>query len=310
MYPTRPGRLHLTVAAGVLIVLLIVQQRLVQIPGSGRVAAAVPDALHGSWFACVTWAMLILVGRWTRRGTTLAATALLGFGLAAGSEFLQKFTGGDAEVNDVFFDMLGMSVTLCIWSAREKLIAPRFGVAMATVLMLATLWPIVPPLLIDRYRDSIAPELVRFDSAYAWDLIRSSSVTDIVPAPNGWSIAGPVLKIALAVETWPGVHLNDPIAQWQRYSELDVDVFVEGETPIPITISVRLDNAPVDHVSRAFDCLPGPCRLAVPLADLFDRDVARVNAVVIHSRRAYAGRVLYLGRVTLRKQAGQIDSAR
>ena len=31
-----------------------------------------------------------------------------------------------------------------------------------------------------------------------------------------------------------------------------------------------------------------------------DRDVARVNAVVIYSRRAHAGRVLYLGRVGLR----------
>jgi hypothetical protein len=55
VYPTRPGRLHLMLAVAALLVLLFAQQQgIVQIPGSGRVAVAAPDAIHGSWFACET----------------------------------------------------------------------------------------------------------------------------------------------------------------------------------------------------------------------------------------------------------------
>lgn len=301
MYPTRPGRLHLIVALTVLIAMLFVQQqRLVELPDTGRVLHVLPNAVHGPWFAIISWMLAVFVRRWAGRRATVAITAVLGLGLAIGTEAVQKITGGDAEWSDVLFDMVGMSAALCIWSVREQLIPKRAGVTAALLLLLTTQWPLLHPVLIDRHRDSIAPELVRFDSKFARNLVASSSVTDIVIAPDGWEITGPVLKVALADEIWPGVHLDDPIADWRRYSVLDVDVFVDGATPLPITISVRLDHAPVDHVYHTFNCAPGPCRLTLQLADLFDRDIARVNAVVIYSRRAHAGRVFYLGRVSLR----------
>ena len=141
-----------------LIVLLIAQQQqLVQTPGSGRVATAVADALHGSWFACVTWLMLILVGRWTRPGAAIALMALVGVVIAVGTELLQKLFGGDAEAGDVFFDMVGMGAALCVWSVHRRLLAPRVGIPLAVLLLLGSLWPVVPPILIDRYRDRSSP---------------------------------------------------------------------------------------------------------------------------------------------------------
>ena len=92
-----------------------------------------------------------------------------------------------------------------------------------------------------------------------------------------------------------------PIGDWRGYSQLDLDLFVDSSAPMPIAISVRLDNAPVRHVFREFECAPGPCHLTLPLTDLFDRDVARVNEVVIYSLRVAAGRSFYLGRVALRR---------
>ena len=288
-------------AVGALIVLLIVQQQqLIKLPGSGRFADALPDALHGSWFACVTWVVLLFVARWTRRDAAIAVTVLIGLCIAVGTELLQKITGGDAELGDVFFDMFGLAAALCFWCARQKMIAPRLGVGLAIVLLVGSLGPGLRAVLIERYRDSIAPELVRFDSSYTGDLIGSSSAVEVVSAPEGWSIEGPVLRVTLADDIWPGVHLEDPIADWRAYSELDIDAFVEGSAPMPITVSVRIDHVAVDHVYRQFRCAPGPCRLQLPFADLFDREVARVNAVVIFSTRANAGRVFYLGRVALR----------
>lgn len=286
-------------ACGLILLLIGQQQQLIEVPASGRVASALPNALHGPWFACVTWLVLMLVGRRVRPRAAIALTVLIGLALAVGTELTQKLTGGDVEAGDVFWDMIGMSAALCAWSGRQELMARRLGTGIATALLLGSLWPVAPSILIDRYRDSIAPELVRFDSPRAWDLIGSSSAAQIVSAPDGWAIVGPVLKVTLASETYPGLVLEDPIADWRRYAALDVDVYVDGSVPMPITISVRLDKAPVDHVYRTFECAPGPCRIQLRLAGLFDRDIARVNAVVIYSSRAQAGRVFYLGRVAL-----------
>jgi hypothetical protein len=285
----------------ILIVLLILQQQQwVHLPGSGRYESAFPDAVHGSWFACVTWVLLLFASRWTRGGATVAVVAPIGLCLAVGTELLQLVTGGDAELGDVFFDMVGMCAALFFWGARRGLVSSRIGVPLAAALLIGSLWPGVAAYRLEQYRDSIVPDLVRFDSPHVWYFVSGTSAMALAPAPEGWSVTGPVLKVTLAGDTYPGIHLDDPIADWSAYSLIEVDAFVEGSTPMPITISVRIDHAKVDHVYREFTCAPGPCRLQLPIADLFDRSVARVNAVVIHSRHDQRGRVFYLGRVVLR----------
>ncbi len=95
VYPTRPGRLHLILALGALVVSLIAQQqRVFDFPGSARVASGLHDATHGTWFALVTWFVAGFVRRFAGRGATIAITALLGVGIAIGTEALQTYTGG------------------------------------------------------------------------------------------------------------------------------------------------------------------------------------------------------------------------
>jgi hypothetical protein len=299
VYPTRPGRLYLTLAVVALLILLYAQQQqTVVIPWSGRIATAVPDAIHGSWFACVTSIVLLFVERVRQGRAAFVATALIGLCIAVGTEVVQGLTGGDAEAGDVFFDMVGMSAALCFWSARRGMARPHVGHGAAALLLVASLWPVVPAIAIERCRDSIAPELIRFDAQCARELYSVNSPAQIVPAPQPWSITGPAVKLMLTSDT--SFHLDDPISDWRPYGELDVDVFVAGDSPLPVSVSVRIDNAPVDHVYRTFDCTPGECKIELPLNGFFDRDVARVNAVVVYTSRAAAGRVLYIGRVVLR----------
>jgi len=235
-----------------------------------------------------------------RRGPrAFVATALIGLCIAIGTEVVQGMTGGDAEAGDVLFDMVGMSAALSFWSVRRRMARPRIGYGAAAMLLVASFWPVVPAIAVDTCRDSIAPELVRFDSPCVHDLYSVNGPSEIVPAPQPWSITGPVLKVTLGSGT--AVHFDDPIADWRPYGELEIDVFVAGDSLLPVSVSVRLDNAPVDHVYRPFDCAPGQCKLELPLNGLFDRNVARVNAVVVYTSRAAAGRVLYIGRVVLRR---------
>ena len=184
MYPTRPGRLYLVLVGATLIALLFAQQQqLFKLPGWGRFWVAVPDALHGTWFACVTWLILWFVKRWAKHDNVLPTTVFIGVCIAVGTELGQKLTGGDAEIGDVFFDMVGMSAALLVWAARRSAIPYRVGMTLATILMIGSIWPVVMPFLIDRYRDSIAPQLVRFDSRYAFDLVHSGSDVAVVDSP-------------------------------------------------------------------------------------------------------------------------------
>jgi hypothetical protein len=288
--------------AGVLIALLFAQQQqLIKLPRWGHFWAAAPDALHGTWFACVTWLVLWFVKRWATRDNVLPTTVFIGVCIAVGTELAQKLTGGDAEISDVFFDMVGMSAALFVWAAREKAIPYRAGITLATLLMIGSLWPVAMPIVIDRYQRSIAPQLVRFDSSYVFELVHSGSDVALVDPPAGWPIGGRALKVTLADETWPGIWFPDPISNWAAFSELDADVFVEGTTPMPITVSIRLRGAPVDHVYQTFQCGPGPCHLRYRLDGLFDRNIARATMVVVHSVRSQAGRTFYLGRIGLRE---------
>jgi hypothetical protein len=76
------------------------------------------------------------------------------------------------------------------------------GVALLVVLLIlqqqqwvhlpgsGPLWPAVAAYRIEHFRDSIAPDLVRFDSPYVWKFVGGTSAMSLAPAPAGWSITG------------------------------------------------------------------------------------------------------------------------
>jgi hypothetical protein len=299
VYPSGLQRLHPLVALGVVVLLLVAQQVLV-VPGSGHLVNGAQNAAHGPWFAVVTMLLARLVRRRFGARGTVAVTALIGIVVAAGSEMLQAFTGRDAELSDVGFDLVGMCAALTAWSAREKLIGASPGYLVATLLLLGSMWPGIDVLLIERYRHSIAPDLVRFDSAFSRDLVVTYTPVEIGAAPAAWRVAEPVLKIVLPDGDWPGLGVNFPIPDWRPYSKLVADLYVDGATALRMGVAVRIDNAPVEHVDRGFECGPGPCHVEVPLEDLFDRTTARVNLVVFWCDGPAPGRVLYVRSVGLR----------
>jgi len=280
---------------------LVVAQQFLAVPGSGRLANGLQNAAHGPWFAVVSWLLLQLASRRTSGWRTVAVASVACVTLATATEALQTFTGGDPSWGDFGFDMIGAGAAGLVWCGREQLLSRRSSYCAAGLLLLLSPAPFLQAIAVECRRTSIAPDLVRFDSPLDRELIDANSPTEVVAAPVGWSIASNVLKVHLADKTWPGVHLDEPIADWRPYAALAVDVYIEGSMPMPVTISVRLDNAPADHIYREFRCAPGPCPILLPLAGLFDRDRARVNAVVIYSTREFKGRTLYLGRVTLLK---------
>jgi hypothetical protein len=298
VYPSHRRRLHPGLLAAAVLLLLLAQQ-LLTVPGSGRLVGGMQNAMHGPWFAIVMWLFLTLFARVLHDWRGVAAAAVTAVMFAFGSEALQTLTGGDVQMSDAGFDLLGAAAALAFWCARQRRVPRGPSYAVATVLIVATLYPLAHAAAVEWQRRSFLPDLVRFGAPLASALYRANSPAGVVDAPAGWLDIHQALRIELSEQTWPGVAFDEPLDDWRAYSVLTVDAYVTDTAPLPITVSVRLDHADVDHVYRTFDCAPGPCRIALPLTGLFDRARARVNAVVVYSQRRYAGRTLYLGRIAL-----------
>jgi hypothetical protein len=298
VYPSRRRALHPGLLAGFVLALLAAQQVLT-VPGSGRLVGGVQNALHGPWFAAVMWLCLTLYARRLPDWRGIAAAGLTAVVLAFGTEALQMLTGGDAELSDVGFDLLGAAGATALFCARSGRWRRAPGYLIGTLLLLATLYPLGDAAAVEWQRRAFLPQLVRFGAPFSASLYRANSPAEVVDAPTPWPGIQRALEIHLSNQTWPGVAFDEPLDDWRPYSVLTIDAFVAGSAPLPVTVSVRLDHAAGDHVYRTFTCTPGPCRISLPLTDLFDRATARVNAVVIYSRRRYAGRTLYLGRIEL-----------
>ncbi len=289
-------RTYMPAMLAVVVVLLIVQQFAV-VPGSGRIAGGLQNAAHGPWFALVTYLVWRVVRGRFSPPRALIATALVAFGLALITEALQILTGGDAQWADVAFDMLGACAALTFVAGRTQALPRVASLWTAGCLLLLTLTPAMTALAITAHRNAIFPELVALDAPFYGGLLNANSRIEVVEAPAGWQNPGRVLAIEFADTRWPGVSLPEPVSDWSAFAALEVELFTERE--VEMHVSVRLADAPTDHVYRTFQLRGGPARLTLPIAELFDARRARVTDVVIYSTRQYAGQTVYLGRVAL-----------
>ena len=98
------------VAVTALVILLVAQQTL-EIPGYGRLARGTQDAMHGPWFAMVTALVWILLFRPISislgRGTAMFLLVVSVVCLAIATECLQVLTGREGSLRDVMLDMGG-----------------------------------------------------------------------------------------------------------------------------------------------------------------------------------------------------------
>ena len=292
------------VLAGVLLVALLAAQQIAGADTYGRFAQGLHNGMHGCWFSVVTYLVLqalsaALPALPPRR--ILAIGAGIALLLAPGTEAVQLFTGRDAGVGDVLFDLMGSGAALTVWSVRERMLAARLGLTIAALLLGASLWPLIAALSVNAYRDTIAPDLLRPGSPYYTLLFHSSSEVSQVNAPDGWAgrQGQRVLRIDLAEQRFPGAWISETVEDWRPYRTLMLEVFVAGDTALPLTVSVRFQKFREEHVYRTFEVGPGAGLVTMPLEGLFDREARRVSDLVIYSRKAFAGRSVYLGAIRL-----------
>lgn len=265
----------------VAVVALVVFQQFAGISGGGRVAAGLQNAAHGPWFAVVTYLLHIVLVRVMDR-PSLWFTFGVALTLAVLTEAFQLVTARDAQWLDVAFDMLGAGAAIAF-------IAGRSGIAAGLVFV--SLAPAFAAVAIQLYRDALFPNLLPIEAPWRFGLLDANSPVAVTSAPPS------MLKVTFADTTWPGVTLPEPVPDWSGYETLEVNVL--APVAVPLTISIRLANADVDHVYRTFELAAGESTIRMPITELFDVDSVRVTSVVIYSTRPYTGYSVYLARVAL-----------
>jgi hypothetical protein len=285
------------------VIVLIGAQQFLGWPGEGRLASGFSNAMHGPWFFVLTLVMIELGARalgWRRRWRTVFDVLGLAFVVAVGTEAVQILTARDAGWLDIGLDMLGAVAALAFWAARAGLCRRWTGVAVAVMALTLSSLPLLGALGVAAHQRNIAPTLVDFESPWWRVFTRTNSAMALVEPPAAWrGTAAPVLKVTLADTVWPGLRLHEPLSDWSAYEKLQLQVYVPGTSPLRLSVSIRLRNAPLDHVYRNFDLAPGPHLVNLSFTELFDAGQARIKELVIYSTRDHAGQVVMVGGLSL-----------
>ena len=294
--------------APALLLILFAAQQVAAIDARTEWDSDLQNALHVPWFATLT-ALLVGWSRHWRMSTTVrwAIVLVCMLGGAMGSEFLQSFTGRDAEVADAVRDLLGGGATLFVYFA-VRLRSWWLGIVACALFVtgLATFLQSSASLIARRVD---APVLYDPDGLFSRGFATLQFVQDVEDPssqPNGWR------RLRLLNGPWQGIALNDPAPNWGNYTTLCLQLGVADKQAMSLLIRIhdgdhgKSGNAYTDRFNRDVTLQPGAHLVAIPLSDVASAPAQRpMNMADIASLGVYqlppfeAGRHLDVGRIWL-----------
>ena len=303
---TRFNRIWVVLLA--LVLLLLTQQWLASFIDSRRLVAGFYTATYCLWFGLLTWLVLVAL---TQRFVPfnpyhwLAGIWLSMLTLAALMEISELMLGRPLALAAVFSSMLGTTAVLAIW-ARSLNLIPGWSVWTGLLLMamLATI-PMWQARALQAYRDSLAPDLVRFDEQRASRLWTTDHAARVVTAPNTWTAYQDqtVLELIIADTEEPAWRLAEPIPDWSAFQYLVVDLYQAERWPLYLRVELRLAGAGellTDGVwHEGFELPAGETELRIPLRSLPAGGELPILDLALVTSENYQGRALYLGSVRL-----------
>ena len=294
-----------------IIVALLYALLFYQPPHGGLWLQVFLNSLHVPVFGLIALSVFLLwhpERPWVRRAIT-ALVAACALGLL--SEIAQSVTARDASLTDLIADCLGAAGTLAITVAvfpGSRLSPSRRAVFSVggIVLLTSALAPLAAVSAAYVERNAQFPVIFDADSRYGRKLVRAQHVRyDLVDSSSGSETHA---RITLLDAPWPGIALHDLSPDWSEFSELVVDIGVEGDTAL--TISLRVHDAGhnqmhADRYNRTFNLDPGRRELRIPIDALRiapqgrEMDLTAVSELILFGSESDAGRTFRLYEVRL-----------
>lgn len=301
---------QIPLALGLLLVLLVAQQVL-DLPGSNMLALAIKNSLHSAWFFVVTlllWFVLYRVtGHQARRAHLYCG--LLCLLIAPLTEFVQFFTHRDASFSDLLLNLLGSLAALSLaqaWLAdragqRRRALA---GLALAAAFLLAGFHQVWFSLWYYQARAAQAPVLVDFSTLPLPQREQIRGRWTLRDAPDAW-VARAGAQVALvslpSSRRYPGITLREPLPGWENWCQLVLEAYLGEARPLLLTLRVETER------DRGMDSTvqvllePGANRISIPLVDLIAAPDAlpSVRNLLIFASDLQDEREFYLASVRL-----------
>jgi VanZ family protein len=230
------------------------------------------------------------------------------------TEFIQLFTPSrDFEIGDMFSDGLGAITFLCIaYSYKEGLTKKNKTIIMALslVVMVLASWRIYPAAIDDWRMKRDFPLLGSFESYLEmsrWEVKDDKQISRVKSHATSGEYS---LRVNLEPGMYPGVALVHHISDWTRYNALAYDVFLEGTTPLTITVRIndkQHNEQYLDRYNEEFILNPGSNHINIVLDDVRKApqgrtmDMADITTFCIFSYKLKEPRTVYFDNFRLNK---------
>lgn len=297
---------------GISLILLVILH-IIPLPFENRLAQEIENSGHIALFGFFSLILLVFsVQLFGRKIPSHIIHYLIAAGLSiltgAAMEYIQQFVGRDTDIWDFVRDVIGTISFLALYMTVDHsgpTYARRVGYWGRTLIRIASVAAILIMLVplfsissLSLYRRAIFPTLCRFEHSWERGLIRTQKADLSLSAPPGtWPEARhqQVGKLVLRPGRYPGITIDEPVADWSRYHNLAFDIFNAVDTPITLVIridDVRYRPAPDDRFNRAIKAAPGANSIIIPLADIESGPKQRkMNMAAIHDLILFADRL-------------------
>ena len=266
--------------------------------------------LHVPVFGVIALACLMLLPKswpgWQRFGLAFSVTLALG----VLTEALQIPMQRDASWEDIVADGTGAAgFLLAAFSLGQKRPLAVLSSVVALGLLTASAWPVIEVTRAIIHRNSQFPILFGGDIASETAFVSARNVR----METRWDAALGQMYTRLELASGHGsrVEIRNLVADWSRYSVLELELALEGKYDLPITVRVhdklhrRGDQPHNDRFNRRLRLPPGHNVLRIALDDIRTApsgrimDMTDIDALVIFSGKQEKSRILRLYEIRL-----------
>jgi hypothetical protein len=232
------------------------------------------------------------------------------FGVA--TEFLQiLMPGRDFEISDMVHDGIGALTFLIIAYPMKG--RPRGRLMKLKVLSLLVIFLVAAPFYLalfqtwEMHRDF--PLIGSFETRWEknrWDAESASLALSQAHATQGTHS----LEARLSSGIYPGIALKRFCGDWRGYDAFSFDVFLEGDTPLAITVRINdstHDQTFKDRFNKRFGLVPGSNHVVIDCAEVRNAphgrimDMVHITDVIIFSYQLPEPRTLYFDNFRLER---------
>jgi hypothetical protein len=274
------------------------------LPGRNRLMLSLQDSGHFLIFFPLTLVVL-WISRQRHAGMQwLIMLLLLLFGVLV--EVMQSFVGRDPSLYDLLMDLLGIIAGGTLYAGFVRCpLAPYQSIILVLVLALAAFFKPLYWFSVYQVRMEQFPRLLDPDRYLSRALVEGSHGGRLhhIELPRQWATeAGLAIDSCVYVSLheggWPGVDMQEPEPDWRGYESLEVGLYSDQSTDLPLTLRVhdkKYNTQFTDRYNVLLLLKPGYNHFSLQLSEIAQApkarrmDLGEISRVMIYAQRKYAG---------------------